>query len=82
MEESRRYSNLLVNTQKGGNKVKTKSPKKKQYSPLGDNESSALQKLFKQNRLLTKELEETKSELQKVKQQLNYEKKKNKSLNF
>lgn len=77
-----RYSNLLVNSQKGGDKVKTKSPKKKQYSPLGDDESTALQKLFKANRLLEKELQETKSKLEKVTSQLEYEKKKNKSINL
>lgn len=82
MEESLRYSNLLVNSQKGGDKVKTKSPKKKQYSPLGDDESTALQKLFKANRLLEKELQETKSKLEKVTSQLEYEKKKNKSINL
>ena len=48
-----RYSNLLVYSQKGGSKKsispkkKSYSPKKKQYSPLGDDESTALQKLFK-----------------------------------
>ena len=82
MEESLRYSNLLINYQKGGNNVKTKSPKKKSYSPIGDDESTALQKLFKANRLLEKELEETKSKLNKVTNQLEYEKNKNKHLNL
>ena len=88
MEESRRYSNILVNSQIGGNKKsvspkkKSYSPKKKQYSPLGDDESTALQKLFKANRLLEKELQETKSKLEKVTSQLEYEKKKNKSINL
>mgnify|MGYP001463092849 CR=1 FL=1 len=82
-----RYSNLLVYSQKGGSK-KSISPKKqsyspkKQYSPLGDDESTALQKLFKANRLLEKELQETKSKLEKVTSQLEYEKKKNKSINL
>ncbi len=83
-----RYSNLLVYSQKGGSKKsispkkKSYSPKKKQYSPLGDGESTALQKLFKANRLLEKELQETKSKLEKVTSQLEYEKKKNKSINL
>ena len=87
MDESIRYTQIY--SQKGGNKKKTYSPKKKEYSPkkkeyspIGDDESTALQKLFKQNRLLTKELEETKSKLKKVTKQLENEKNKNKSINL
>ena len=84
MDESIRYTQIY--SQKGGNKKKIYSPKKKEYSPkktyspIGDDESTALQKLFKQNRLLTKELEETKSKLKKVTKQLENEKNKNKSI--
>ena len=86
MDESIRYTQIY--SQKGGNKKKTYSPKKKEYSPkktyspIGDDESTALQKLFKQNRLLSKELEETKLKLERVNKKLEDEKNKNKSINL
>ncbi len=81
--EAQRYSAVSIYSQKGGKNISVYSPKKSNsYSPKGSDESTSIKKLLKANRMLQKELEETKSKLKEVTHQLNSEKKKTKQLNL
>jgi len=59
----------------GGKPTHTKKNDSKDTSTYDSNDKNAMSKLFKANRLLRKELEETKQELRKTKLLLEKEKK-------